>query len=168
MSVLKYCINDLVELNDLLSKINAEVYTKSSVFLSNATIGQHIRHIIEFYECLLLNNQIIIDYDARKRSKTLELDNNIAQSKINFLITLITDHKTDGELSLRNNFTDSSNAVIKTSFDREIAYCLEHSIHHKALIKVVLIELQLNHLVEESFGVAPSTLKNRLHHSNKA
>ena len=51
--------------------------------------------------------------------------------------------------------------MIESSFERELVYCLEHSIHHKALIKVALREYALTHLVSNSFGVAPSTLKSR-------
>ena len=47
-----------------------------------------------------------------------------------------------------------------TSFTRELFYCDEHTIHHLALIRVGINEIggyQLN----ESFGVAPSTIKYR-------
>jgi len=40
-------------------------------------------------------------------------------------------------------------------------YCLDHAIHHQALIKIGLKELQIADLVGDDFGVAYSTLRYR-------
>jgi hypothetical protein len=40
-----------------------------------------------------------------------------------------------------------------------LAYCLEHTIHHQALIKIGLMELNLIHLIDQHFGVAPATIR---------
>ena len=48
-----------------------------------------------------------------------------------------------------------------TSVDRELLYCLDHAIHHQALIKIGLKELQIADLVGDDFGVAYSTLRYR-------
>lgn len=49
---------------------------------------------------------------------------------------------------------------ISTNYYRELVYNLEHCIHHQALIKVAL--LQLNHVtIDENFGVARSTIEYR-------
>ena len=50
---------------------------------------------------------------------------------------------------------------MKSSFERELLYCLDHAIHHQALIKIGLKELHLSHLVSPDFGVAYSTLRYR-------
>ena len=47
-----------------------------------------------------------------------------------------------------------------TNYYREIAYNLEHTIHHMALIRVGLRELG-DIAVDDSYGVASSTLKYR-------
>ena len=49
---------------------------------------------------------------------------------------------------------------IETNYYREILYNLEHTIHHMALIRVGLGEIG-RILVDEDFGVAPSTIKFR-------
>ena len=46
-----------------------------------------------------------------------------------------------------------------TTYFREIIYNTEHTIHHLALIKVALIEMQLIDLVDDSFGMAYATIK---------
>ena len=49
---------------------------------------------------------------------------------------------------------------IATNYHREIAYNLEHTIHHMALIRVGLTEVAKIEL-PENFGVASSTVKFR-------
>ena len=49
---------------------------------------------------------------------------------------------------------------ISTNYFREIAYNLEHTIHHMALIRVGLRELG-DIPVDDSYGVASSTIKYR-------
>ena len=37
------------------------------------SIGKHVRHVVEFYECLLLNSiNDVVNYDERKRNLLLE------------------------------------------------------------------------------------------------
>lgn len=50
------------------------------------------------------------------------------------------------------------NATIRSNYNRELLYNLEHSIHHQALIKVALHEFG-NVFVNENFGVASSTIQ---------
>jgi len=54
--------------------------------------------------------------------------------------------------------------VVSSSFGRELVYCLDHAIHHQALIKIGLKELDCAQLVSEHFGVAYSTIRYRMQH----
>ena len=56
---------------------------------------------------------------------------------------------------------DTLTPQINSSFERELLYCLDHAIHHQALIKIGLKELDLDHLIAREFGVAYSTLRHR-------
>jgi hypothetical protein len=42
----------LNELNHLLRQLSEKEYSNPCLELSNATIGEHIRHIIEMFQCL--------------------------------------------------------------------------------------------------------------------
>ena len=61
------------ELTGVLSKLPQEDYTRPCAALSDSTIGQHVRHIIELFQCLL--NQYdggVINYDLRERNQAIE------------------------------------------------------------------------------------------------
>ncbi|MEM9855983.1 MAG: hypothetical protein AAF843_01430 [Bacteroidota bacterium] len=161
--IIDYCLNDLEETHKFLRVIDSENYTRKISLLSNASFGQHIRHILEFYGCLLHNQQEqYINYDSRVRSLVLESNTEAACSYIVNLQDLLRENFTNDTVHLISNFSRTEDALesIKTNMLRELAYCLEHSIHHKALIKVGLLSIGKGHLVESDFGVAASTIRN--------
>lgn len=148
--------NNLSENIALLRQLTNEEFTQKNPELSNATIGEHMRHIIELFQCLLENYEHeLINYDARKRDLLLQTDKNAAISIIEKFANEI--EKPNKSLSLAHNYF-SPIEVLPTNYFRELLYNLEHSIHHQALIKVALYNFP--HIkISASFGVAPSTLE---------
>ena len=141
----------LHELSDLLDKLSDSDYTNPCHGLSGATIGEHTRHIIELFQCL--NNQ----YDLRKRDYAIQTHTIAAQEAIASLLSQLD--KPNKNLELQQTIEGDS-ISISTNYYRELVYNLEHCIHHQALIKVAL--LQLNHVtIDENFGVARSTIEYR-------
>jgi hypothetical protein len=69
----------------------------------------------------------------------------------------------DFEVYFEANYeTDSGqNISMKSSFYRELAYNIEHAIHHMALLKVAINHSFSYITVPESFGVASSTVRYR-------
>ena len=150
--------NNLSENIDLLRQLTNEEFTQQNPELSNATIGEHMRHIIELFGCLLENYDYgLINYDDRKRDLLLQTDKNEAIAIIEkYLLEL---DKPNKPLSLTHNCF-SPIELLHTNYFRELIYNLEHSIHHQALIKVALHSLP--HIkIPSTFGVAPSTLEYR-------
>lgn len=66
------------------------------------------------------------------------------------------------ELILEAGFDENSFELnqIPTNYFREIAYNLEHTIHHMALIKIGINEVS-DIALPEGYGVASSTIKYR-------
>ena len=149
----------LGELASLLKNMEGTgLYTRPIRSLSQSTIGQHSRHIIELYQCLLnAYDKTAVNYDDRKRDKQLETDVTAAVFEINRINSAL--EQPDKPLQLRHSLGGNA-AEISSTYYREIYYNLEHCIHHQALIKVALIELQMD-TVSAEFGVAPSTLQYR-------
>jgi uncharacterized damage-inducible protein DinB len=155
---------NLYQLMELLEKIDIEKYTVKPAILSGASIGQHMRHILEFY-LLLVSGSFLgtICYDKRKRDIKLETNPDFAIQTIERLIKGIDTLDNNLHIKLEANFTTLNNAqsVINSSVGRELAYCIEHSIHHQALIKAGLIALGMETLADEHFGIAYSTIRYR-------
>ena len=150
--------NNLSENIELLRQLTNDEFTQKNPELSNATIGEHMRHIIELFGCLLENYDYgLINYDDRKRDLLLQTDKNEAIAIIDKCLLELD--KPNKPLSLTHNCF-SPIELLHTNYFRELIYNLEHSIHHQALIKVALHSLP--HIkIPSSFGVAPSTLEYR-------
>jgi hypothetical protein len=137
---------------------NTTSYNKPCEALSNATIGQHTRHIIELYQCLIGGYPDgKINYDGRKRNPLYEND-------IPAAIEVIRDiqknlEQPDKQVNIFCGTNDNS-VCIESNYYREVLYNLEHCIHHQALIKVGLLSIK-DIDIADGFGVAPSTLQYR-------
>ena len=156
--LIRFVKDNLKENIELLRQLSNDEICKKNPELSQATIGEHMRHIIELMGCLLDNyEQGIINYDNRNRNIQIQSDVNCAISILEKQLTIID--KQNKQLSLIHNCF-STEEVLPTNYFRELLYNLEHSIHHQALIKVALHSLP--HIkIPSTFGVAPSTLEYR-------
>lgn len=157
-----YCKENLSEIKALLLQLSNGQYTYASKLLSEATIGQHVRHILEFYQSVLKGiDTKVINYDLRERNLLIETDKDFAIRIIDLLNSKLSFEINDEAFILEGNFSSEPNkqTQIQTTLFRELAYCLEHSIHHQALIKVGLIELNSISFIDETFGLAPATIR---------
>jgi len=153
--------NTFVQLNESISQLSNEQYIKPSNVLFNATIGQHVRHIIELFQCLesgYADNTV--NYEERKRDVTIENNKELALQLLQEVYTKLD--RPNKELVLHASYDEHSEqpVSIPTNYHREVAYNLEHTIHHMALIRVGIAEVSDITLPDE-FGVASSTVKHR-------
>lgn len=129
--------------------------------LFNATIGQHVRHIIELFQCLENGyDNGLVNYEQRKRDIRIESDKAFASGLLNEVHQGL--NKDNKELQLEACYDEHAAfpITLATNFYREVAYNLEHTIHHMALIRVGITEVSDIEIPEE-FGVASSTIKYR-------
>ena len=148
----------LFELSDLLDQLSNEEYAAPCRELSNSSIGAHTRHIIELFQCL--DNQYesgCINYDNRLRDYLIQSDVFVAKEALKNILNVMA--KPNKKVVLQQAL-DGEQFNIESNYTRELLYNLEHCIHHQALIKVAI--LQMNHLqIDENFGVARSTIEYR-------
>lgn len=151
----------LEQLVELINKLDNEQFTRPLSVLSGNTIGKHIRHIIELYEQLLLGyDSGVINYDRRKRDLQTETETNYAIDKLK-QINLAAENKSDKPVQLMLDYSINCqvNDMVDSSYKRELAYNIEHAIHHMAIIKIAIENAYSEIVLDKAFGVAPSTIR---------
>lgn len=159
--------NTLQELIDLLEQLDEKTYQTPIQALHQATIGQHTRHIIELFQCLLQGYGAgKVNYDDRKRDKTIET---LPTQAIETICSVQARLKQPDKPLELITAIGKEQLIIPSCYFRELLYNLEHCIHHQALIKVALCEMPAVR-ISENFGIAPSTIQYRLqaHEKNEA
>ncbi len=153
--------NVFAQLSATLELLTDVQYVYAGKTLSNATIGQHVRHIVEMFICLEEGyDGGTINYEKRKRDRLIETDKSVAIARLHKIYEGL--NKENRKLVMEATFTDDDSGYIhfETNYYREIAYNLEHTIHHMALIKVGIREVS-DIEIPEGFGIASSTIKYR-------
>jgi uncharacterized damage-inducible protein DinB len=151
------------QLTDLLNDIESEVYKEALRPLHFSTIGQHVRHITEFYLCALNGYKNgVIDYDARERNILIEIDKDFTIKTLEKVKLQLQSLNSDRNLILKSKFGGDDAMEIPSSFFRELTYLIEHTIHHLAIIKIGLNEVYPEVNIPKNFGVAHSTLRYRV------
>ena len=150
-----------VQLSESLKQLTDAEYTQPSKILFNATIGQHVRHIIELFLCLEKGyDEGFVNYERRKRDYRIETDKNVAAGLLKDIYRSIERENRDIVLEAEDYGDVAEIVAIPSNYYRELAYNLEHTIHHMALIRVGINEVSAITLPDE-FGVAYSTIKYR-------
>lgn len=153
--------NVFVQLSATLDQLSQEQYVQPCKTLFNATIGQHVRHIIELFQCLENGyGSGLVNYEKRKRDLSIETDKAFASGLLVEVHQGLDRSNKDLKLEACYDEHDPEPLTLDTNFYREVAYNLEHTIHHMALIRVGITEVSDIELPEE-FGVASSTIKYR-------
>ncbi len=151
-------IRTIEQFKQILLELPQEVYAQSCEVLSNSSIGQHTRHIIELYLCLIQGYETAdVSYDRRERNLKIEQDPEFAIQQLERIQNEL--EKPNKPVKITYELGEKE-TVLDSNYYREVMYNLEHTIHHHALIKIgikQLTDLQL----PDSFGVAPSTLQYR-------
>jgi len=146
----------LSEVDNFLSQLTHEQYNRRCAQLNESTIGQHTRHIIELFDCLITHYEHgVINYDSRPRNNLIETLPDYAQTCIQKILGNI--NKPDKSLLLSQKIAGKE-MRIQTNYFRELLYNLEHCIHHQALIRVAVFEMNNVH-IDANFGVAPATVE---------
>lgn len=150
----------LQRLQRVLEAMDQRTYTQVNP-KGRASIGQHVRHTLEFYQCLLQARQSV-NYDARQRDILMESSPDHALRTLREILAQLPYLVQDGPLQLEAEMPHADVPVaVPSSRSRELLYVLEHAIHHMALMRI-LIHDQAPHIpLEEEFGVAYSTLAFR-------
>lgn len=154
----------LSQLADVLDQIPEEDFNKPSPALSHATIGQHLRHTLEFFVCLERGYENgIVNYDKRQHDKAIENDKFVALGTIRKVLDFVSQKPDNKRMILEVGYLPDSeeHVSVETNFMRELTYNIEHAVHHMAIMKIGIREVAPRTVIPQSFGVAVSTLRYR-------
>ncbi len=146
----------------LLGKLDNTSYKQPLEIFNGSSLGQHFRHILDFYNCLVRDEaKGLIDYASRERDPKVEVDTAVASAA--FLNISAKVHQMDIEqtIQVKADFSEiiDKKPVVQSSLGRELMFAYDHALHHLAMIKIGL-QTNFPHIcIDEKLGVAPSTLK---------
>ena len=152
----------LNQISNLTDQLSDDEYSAELDLLNGNTIGKHVRHIVEFFDLLVSGSDSgLINYDRRKRELSFESDTMSVMKKIQLLNDGLERLQTENEAILEVSYgeTDEDTVQIKSSIERELAYNIEHAIHHMAIIKIAVQTVFPTVQVAKDFGVAYSTVR---------
>ena len=154
----KAAISQLQSLILVLNQLKDQDYNLTVSTLKNGSISKHVRHVAEFYSCLLFNDpNNAVNYDTRKRNLLLEENLKYALDYITEIIDKLELIQTNKRLILNSNYGNES-ITMESSLYRELTYNIEHTVHHMAIISIA-ISSHFNYIVlPEHFGYADSTI----------
>lgn len=144
----------------VLTAIDDAAYVKSCELFDGQRIGSHVRHVIDFYESLLNGlSEDAVDYDARKRDPVIESNRQAAIRRLRILaVRLMEDVRLRDDRNIWVN-SEASACYAYSSLARELQVVCSHTVHHFALIAVLLHSYGL--AVPPDFGVSNSTARFR-------
>lgn len=150
----------LDELAAVLQQVSATVYTAKSFPRVSGSIGQHVRHILDHVAGLCGTARSgVLSYDSRERGTDVEADRSAALRTIRHLQAMLTqldDCDENAPITLTSVVAHGrAPLAARSTLAREILFVISHTVHHQALIAVLLSAS--GHSVPDAFGLAPST-----------
>ena len=148
-----------------LQNLDNVLYTRPLPVLNGATLGQHFRHIQDFYNCLTqCANTDILDYACRERNPAIETDIQSAINAFTQLNTTLSGLNGTKTITVLADYSDKNTTdrpAAQSSVGRELMYAYDHAIHHLAMIKIGLQAACPAMDIDPDLGVAPSTIRYR-------
>ena len=153
------------QISNLLKNVDEPAYVQPLVLFDGATLGQHFRHIFDFYHCLIRGvEKGIIDYSDRERDPAIEQDPHQALRAFEGIGPMLDGMKESILVQVRADFSDWGNAprpILSSSIGRELMFAHDHALHHLAIIRIGL-QTAFPHLgFPKNLGLSPATVKHR-------
>jgi hypothetical protein len=158
------CANILSQLTNLIEQINEADFTKPVPTLSNSTLGQHMRHTLEFFICFEQGfNKGLINYDKRSHDKLIESDKFLALAALQRIQEFVNKQHGDKPLKLEVGYDLAKEEFVSvdTNYTRELVYNIEHAVHHMAIMKIGIREVAPYVTLSPDFGIAASTIRHK-------
>ncbi len=163
MNCMEGNVRVLRQIGEVLTLLDAETYARPLDLFGGSSIGQHIRHILNFYQSLLTGaGEGIVDYACRKRDPRIESDPMFAAGLLTEIERSLQQLDETRPLRVRADFLPDDKEerpVVESSVGRELMYAFDHAVHHLAIVKIGLRVAMPGCAIPADLGVAPSTIK---------
>lgn len=157
----------------LIETLPDAVYREGVPPLGKSGVGGHFRHCLDFYSCFVAGLESgRVDYDLRDRKSSIETDRHQALATIDSVIETLeglVDQPPDLPLEVSVDCPGKACGGpfwSRSSLLRELQMLSGHTVHHYALIAVLLRARGVE--PGAGFGVAPSTLQFELRTASQA
>ncbi len=146
---------------ELLRRVPPELY-RTPVRRGWASVGSQFRHVLDHYLAFAEGWESgRVDYDARQRNRQVETDPAMAMAQASVLIERLERiHVEDANRPVAVQMDPGGDQRLPdwrpSTIGRELQFLVSHTVHHYALIKLLLEDVGIAAGAE--FGVAPSSL----------
>lgn len=159
MTAFSALADTLRELADVVRPLTVAEFTRRSL-RSSGSLGAHVRHCLDHAWALergIATGEIC--YDHRQRDTVVERDPQLACSRLRraaMRLGGISDALLERPLALTAQLHADGRCVrVPTTAGRELAFVINHTVHHAALVAVLLEHEHAE--VPAGFGYAPTT-----------
>lgn len=159
MSAFRALGDVLGQLADAIAAIDLDDYT-ARAYQSSGSVGAHVRHCLDHVAALesaLVSGELC--YDHRQRNTAVEQDPRLGVSRLRRARMRLNGYAADlveRPLTLVAQVSaDGTSVRVPTTVGREVAFVISHTIHHSALVAVLLEQAERD--VPSRLGLAPTT-----------
>lgn len=158
-TLLSACLKTLQNTRILLQSLPSDIYLNNTVAPYYSSIGSHIRHILDFYNCIIEEDGYGVDLTKRKRCMEVETSCQSALDYLKILEKSLKASNPDNDRILKvKDDLGTGLITLNYTFGALMAQANSHTIHHYAIINYILNRLDVK--VEDCrFGFNPSTPK---------
>ena len=150
------------QINHVIGQLTAQDYRYALPEFEGSSLGQHFRHILEFFQCL--EDGVVsgtVDYAARNRNPLYEQHPEMAAAAFEAFGHALPGFDLQQPIRVRAEFGSDDRPCYESTVGRELLFVYDHAIHHLAIIKIGLICHFPQIQTEKDLGVSPSTIKAR-------
>ena len=160
MQLIEGCRHCMAQCDSLLKLISHQDFVDCS---RGASVGAHMRHVLDRFLCLFNGlPSLVVDYDARKRDRSIETNLQAAAfalASVSKRIDAIAQTSpAQMTLSVQESvFHEGPAVALQSTLERELMGLITHTTHHLALI--ALLAKSMGYALDADFGKAASTIR---------
>ena len=159
--IIQSSIHTLNKSKTLLTSLTDDVLSDHSVSPYYSCIGSHIRHIVDFYDCILSGlAEKKVDLIDRKRDEKMHRDCNYAMRHVDRVLqelTMINEQAINDVICVTDDL-GLGKIDIPYTLGALFAQANSHAIHHYAIINYIVDRLGVS-IEDDTFGYNPTTPK---------